>query len=98
MKKYNLGLEGADMARVPTNLLRKMLVLDMVEKQLNQHRRELVKRLDESDVVLIDQSQRNMDVLVKYRWNGYWHEVTFMREMLDAEVYGRIEHLLGGSE
>jgi len=83
------------MERVPTDLVRQLLVLNQVETHLNQHRRDLLQRLDKSDVVLIDQSQRTMDVLVKYRWRGYWYEVTFMREMLDAEVLGKVGKLFG---
>lgn len=79
----------------PTDLIRKLLVLEMIGDQLASELRMVRQQMRDTDVRIIDRHDEAVDVRVEYQHGARIHNIVFMRPMLDADVEGRMRVLRG---
>lgn len=73
----------------PTDLIRQVLIQELLQEWVTARGKILRQKLREADVVIIDRIDRPMDIWVQYRFHHRIYEGIYMREMLEAEFAGQ---------
>lgn len=70
----------------PTALIRRLLILEMLQNGITQQIRSLKQQIAQSDIVIIERQSRTLDVWIRYSYRQREYEALYMRAMLEAEV------------
>ncbi|HHY67801.1 hypothetical protein [Kyrpidia sp.] len=79
----------------PTALIRRMLQIEYLQKELTREMRAVKQELRDRGVTVIEVENRPLDVRVHYKVNERHQEALFMTPMLYAEVEGGLRRWLG---
>ncbi|GGJ10410.1 hypothetical protein GCM10010885_19530 [Alicyclobacillus cellulosilyticus] len=71
-------------------ILRELLVLEHIERQLHRRRRELKQQLAAAGVRVVEREDTDIDTMIRYVERGWERQAVYMRPMLDAEAEGRL--------
>ncbi|GGJ14091.1 hypothetical protein GCM10010885_24290 [Alicyclobacillus cellulosilyticus] len=73
-----------------SSILRELLVLEYIERQLYRRRRELKQQLAAAGVRFVEREDTELDTMIRYVERGWERQAVYMRPMLDAEAEGRL--------
>lgn len=72
----------------PTDLIRQLLIQEMVQDRVLLQGKKLRQMLREADIVILDRIDRPLDIWIQYRFHHRIYEGVYMRTMLEAEFEG----------
>lgn len=72
-----------------TALIRQWLLLELEQNSVNERLRQIKRVLQSADIAIVERDDRPQEIWVRYKLGQRWYEATYMRAMLEAELYGR---------
>ncbi|WP_051663188.1 hypothetical protein [Alicyclobacillus macrosporangiidus] len=76
----------------PTAMIRNLLVLRLIQQAAKHEEQRARAQLKEAAIELLDVEDREVDVRVRFRVNGWEQEVHYPRTMLTAETQALIKY------